>query len=88
MEHLTDKTYLQYQQEEKSSILHRVRSERHRLADLRDVSNEEVLTSEENINKLKKGMAAHFADENYLECRTMTDIIELNIKNIIRQVKL
>jgi hypothetical protein len=88
MEQLTDKTYLQYQQEEKSSILHRVRSERHRLADLRDVSNSEVLTSAENIITLKTGMAAHFNDENYLACNTMTDIIELNIKNIIRQVKL
>lgn len=88
MDQLTDKTFLQYQQEEKSSILHRVRSERHRLADLRDVSNTEVLTSAENITQLKKGMAAHFADEKYLECKTMTDIIELNIKNIIRQVKL
>ncbi len=88
MEQLTDKTYLQYQQEEKSSILHCVRSERHRLADLRDVSNTEVLTSQENIIQLKEGMAAHFDDTNYLACKTMTDVIELNIKNIIRQVKL
>ncbi len=88
MDQLTDKTFLQYQQEEKSSILHRVRSERHRLADLRDVSSTEILTSEENIVQLKTGMAAHFEDKNYLECKTMTDIIELNIKNIIRQVKL
>eukprot|EP01132_Coremiostelium_polycephalum_P019600 gene19600-23303_t len=85
MEHLTDKTYLQYQQEEKSSILHRVRSERHRLTDLRDVSNTETLSSAENIESLKNGMAAYFSDRNYLECKTMTDIIELNIKNIIRQ---
>ncbi|RQO74862.1 hypothetical protein DBR43_05635 [Pedobacter sp. KBW06] len=88
MEELTDKTFLQYQQEEKSSILHRVRSERHRLADLRDVSNADVLTTAENTNTLKIGMAEHFADPNYLECKTMTDIIELNVKNIIRQVKL
>jgi len=37
---------------------------------------------------LKKGMTAYFADKNYMECKSMTDIIELNIKNIIRQVKL
>ncbi|QNK64663.1 hypothetical protein H7F33_09375 [Pedobacter sp. PAMC26386] len=88
MEQLTDKTFLQYQQEEKSSILHRVRSERHRLADLRDVSNSETLTTPENIETLKQGMAAHFADQSYLQCKTMTDIVELNIKNIIRQIKL
>lgn len=88
MEQLTDKTYLQYQQEEKSSLLHRVRSERHRLADLRDVSKNEILTTPENIERLKKEMAAHFSNPNYLTCKTMTDIIELNLKNIIREVKL
>lgn len=88
MEQLTDKTYLQYQQEEKSSLLHRVRSERHRLADLRDVSNTEVLTTPENIKRLKNEMANYFMDKQYLDCETMTDIIELNVKNIIRQVKL
>nr|WP_316788714.1 hypothetical protein [Pedobacter frigoris] len=88
MDQLTDKTYLQYQQEEKSSLLHRVRSERHRLTDLRDVSNQDVLTTAENIENLKQGMKAYFNDDMYLNCKTMTDIIELNIKNIIRQVKL
>jgi hypothetical protein len=88
MEQLTDKTYLQYQQEEKSAILHRVRSERHRLTDLRDVSNAETLTTNENIEQLKTGMAEYFSDRQYFDCRNMTDIIELNIKNIIRQVKL
>lgn len=88
MDQLTDKTYLQYQQEEKSSLLHRVRSERHRLTDLRDVSNEDTLTTPENIETLKQGMRVYFNDDLYLSCNTMTDIIELNIKNIIRQVKL
>lgn len=88
MEQLSDKTYQQYQQEEKSSLLHRVRSERHRLADLRDVSNGDVLSTEENIATLRTGMAEYFADEKYNDCKSMTDIIELNVKNIIRQVKL
>ena len=88
IDQLTDKTYSQYQQEEKSSLLHRVRSERHRLTDLRDVSNTEILTTTENVARLKTGMADYLADQQYLECKSMTDIIELNIKNIIRQVKL
>ncbi len=88
MEHLTDKTVQQYQQEERSSLVHRVRSERHRLADLRDVSNTEELSTPENQKQLREGYAAYFQDDDYLTCRTMTDIIELNVKNVIRQVKL
>lgn len=88
MEHLTDRTALQYQQEERSSIVHRVRSERHRIANLRDVSNTEELSTPENVRQLREGYAAYYENDQYLKCRTMTDIIELNIKNVIRQVKL
>src|SRR5690606_39322859 len=49
MEHLTERTALQYQQEDRSSIVHRVRSERHRIAALRDVSNTEELSTPENV---------------------------------------
>ena len=88
MVHLTDKTVQQYRQEELSAIVHRVRSERHRLTDLRDVSSKEELTTKENIIKLKEDMANYYDDPTYRSCENMTDIVELNIKNIIRQVKL
>ena len=88
MEHLTERTVQQYQQEERSSIVHRVRIERHRLAALRDVSQHEQLSPPENIAMLKSQLAAHYKNQDYYSCKTMTDIIELNIKNVIRQVKL
>lgn len=88
MEHLTDKTVQQYQQEERSSIVHRARSERHRLADLRDASQNDPLSTEENIAQLKNALQDQYGDGQYAACNTMTDIIELNIKNVIRQVKL
>ncbi|WP_257668445.1 hypothetical protein [Parapedobacter tibetensis] len=87
MEHLTDRTVLQYQQEERSSIVHRVRSERHRIAALRDVSNTEELSTQANVKQLREGYARYYKNNHYLTCRTMTDIIELNVKNVIRQVK-
>lgn len=87
MEHLTERTVLQYQQEERSSIVHRVRSERHRIADLRDASKTQQLSSVENIEKLKAGYAQFYNNNSYYKCKTMTDIIELNVKNVIRQVQ-
>lgn len=88
MEHLTEKTVSQYQQEERSSIVHRVRSERHRLAALRDVSNQDQISTPEKIEQLKQGLAAYFKNDKYFECESMTDLIELNVKNVIRQIKL
>src|SRR5690606_17318386 len=88
MEHLTEKTVLQYQQEERSSIVHRVRSERHRIADLRDASAHDRISTPEKIDALKHGLADYFGDNLYLQSRTMTDLLELNIKNVIRQIML
>lgn len=88
MEHLNEKTVLQYQQEEHSSIVHRVRSERHRIKDLRDASKLQELSTAENIKRLREGYGAFYNNEAYLDCKSMTDIVELNVKNVIRQVKL
>jgi hypothetical protein len=86
MEHLTDKTVLQYQQEEQSSIMYQARSERYRLKELRDVSKKDNISTSENIHMLSSGLAKHYKDLHYNGCESMTDIIELNIKNVIRQV--
>ncbi len=88
MEYLTEKTVQQYRQEEQSSIVHQVRSERHRLAALRDVSKKDYTSTPDKVEELKTGLADYFGDPRYLNCRSMGDIIELNIKNVIRNVKL
>ncbi|PWJ58313.1 hypothetical protein CLV98_104172 [Dyadobacter jejuensis] len=86
MKHLTDKTVLQYQQEEQSSIMYQARSEKHRLKELRDVSKKDNISTPENIEELRNGLAVYSQDANYYRCDSMTDIIELNIKNVIRLV--
>jgi len=88
MEYLTEKTFIQYQQEESSSIVHRLRSERTRIAQLRDVLATDTVSTPENIRQLKEGLAGHHKDTQYLKCNTMADILELNLKRLIRQVKM
>lgn len=88
MEYLNEQTVQQYQQEERSSIVHRVRSERHRIKDLRDASREQILSTPENIARLKDDYGRYHDNPAYANCKTMTDIVELNVKNVIRQVKL
>src|SRR5690606_10276332 len=88
MEHLTERSVSQYQQEERSSLVHRARSERHRIAALRDASANDKISSPEKIDQLRHSLADHFKDKNYYKCKTMTDLVELNVKNVIRQIKL
>ncbi len=88
MDNLNDRTYLQYQQEEQSSIVHRLRSERHRLIDLRNVARTDTISTPENIKELREGLARYHRNEQYLHCNSMADILELNLRNVIRNVKL
>jgi hypothetical protein len=88
LNYLTEKTFIQYQQEESSSIVHRLRSERHRIAHLRDALRQDHVSPPEKIKELREGLAEHHHDPHYLECRNMADILELNLKRVIRQVKL
>lgn len=88
LNYLTEKTFIQYQQEESSSIVHRLRSERHRIAHLRDALRQDHVSPTEKIKELREGLAEHNHDPHYLECRNMADILELNLKRVIRQVKL
>lgn len=86
--YLTEKTFIQYQQEEASSIVHRLRSERKRVADLRDVMRADSISPPEKVKELREGLAAHYNDPHYLQCGSMADIMELNLRRVIRQVKL
>ncbi len=88
MEHLTERTVLQYQQEERSSLVQRARMERHRIAALRDASANHQISTPGKIEQLKKGLAAYFKADNYAHCVTTTDLIEQNLRNVIRQIKL
>src|SRR5690606_36353308 len=65
MDLLSERTVSQYQQEERSSIVHRVRSERHRIKDLRDASSMQQLSSRENIEQLREGYADFYNNKQY-----------------------
>jgi hypothetical protein len=66
--------------------MYQARSEKHRLKELRDVSKKDNISTMENIHQLREGLFRHYEDNQYHTCESMTDIIELNIKNVIRQV--
>lgn len=88
LDNLTEKTFLQYQQEEQSSILHRMRSGKRRLADLYAVVRQDHSVPVNNVVRLRTEMATYFGDPQYLKCRHMADIIKHNLKRVVRNVRL
>ncbi len=73
----------QYQQEERALIVQRVRSERQRLAALRDVLRLDEIAPQEKIVQLREELAAHYADDQFLKCACMADILEWSLKRLI-----
>jgi hypothetical protein len=88
MEHLSDRTVWQYQQEERSMIVHRVRGERHRLAALRHAAYLNPVSTFENTRELAGLFSKYYDDAEYLKCANMADIVAQNLKRVIRQVKI
>jgi hypothetical protein len=73
----------QYQQEERALIVQRMRSERVRLAGLRDALRKDEVAPEEKLNELKMALTAHYEDPRFESCENTADIMELSLKRLI-----
>lgn len=82
-QHLHPDTILQYQQEERSQIFRRIKSQRHRLKDLRDALLNDELSTPEKIRQLGEELAGHYKNPGFTRCKTMGQIMDLHLKELI-----
>lgn len=80
LEHFNKDVISQYQTEERSLIIRRMRAQRSRLKDIKDVLLEEELSTPEKITQLRKELAEYHEDERMLSCDTMVKILEMHMK--------
>jgi hypothetical protein len=83
LKHFNAQVMEQYQQEERSLIVQRMRSERVRLAGLRDALRKDELAPPEKISELKLALAAYYNDQRFEACNSTADIMELSLKRLI-----
>jgi hypothetical protein len=76
---------MQYQMEERSLFTRRVRAEYQRLSDLQRALTAEELSLPEKIRSLKEELSRHHAQDNFMKCTTMPQILHLHIKAIVRK---
>ena len=76
------KTTRQYQQEERSLIRHRARSERERLRELLEVMRLDELAPEEHVAELRAGLAAHYQSSIFDRCQTMGSLVEASLSTL------
>jgi len=87
IETMTTETMRQYQYEERTQMVRRLKQDRHRIKDLIDCMRKDQISTEAKINQLKSELADHYESEAYLKCKSMGDILRLNFKIILKQTR-
>ncbi|MBT9395299.1 hypothetical protein KLP40_19185 [Hymenobacter sp. NST-14] len=77
---LEPETIRQYQAEERTLMARRVRSERRRLKDLIDCLRRDEVSPREKVEQLKTELNRHHATRQFSRCRSMGDVVRLNLK--------
>jgi hypothetical protein len=75
---------LQYQREERTRIAKRVKSSQNELKSLLGAMQEDHLSTHENIERLKNELADIYEDEEFLNCRTMGEIVSTSLVMVNR----
>jgi hypothetical protein len=83
LKHFNPQVMEQYQQEERSLIVQRMRSERVRLAGLRDALRLDDVAPPEKFAELKAALVEYYQDKRFEACATTSDIMELSLKRLI-----
>jgi hypothetical protein len=81
--HFNPDVIRQYQAEERSVIVRRIRSQRHRMKDLRDSLLEDDISTPEKTRELAVELAAHHEDPHFLQCKTMSEILSHHVRDLI-----
>lgn len=87
LQHFNPKVIAQYQQEERSQLIYRMRSERARLSALRDALKDGQLSTPEKIAQLRSELSAHYEDSRFERCQNMSEILEWSLKRVILKRK-
>lgn len=75
---------LQYQKEERSRIASRVKACASDLDSLFSAMEKDVISTPENVDELKHGLAELYHDDEFLQCKTMGAILKTSMKMLTR----
>src|SRR3954471_10905846 len=85
IEHMEPETVKQYQLEERTLIAARARVESVRLSELLAIMRSEDLSDQVKVSNLRAELAAHHENDVFLQCQTMGEIIDANIKLLMQK---
>ncbi len=80
---LDPKTMEQYQSEERTLLFRRLKTARYRLKDLIDCMRCDTISTPEKVEMLKQELAKHHKSDEFLKCKSMGDLVRLNLKTVL-----
>ena len=87
-EHLHVDVIKQYQQEERSQIIRRIKAQRRRLRDLNTATMDDLLSTPDKIKQLSEELSEHVQKKNdFIYCNTMPQIMYEYLKNLLSSNK-
>lgn len=82
---MTKETVRQYQIEERSLIVTRIKASQKRLRELIDEMVEDTLSFPQKVDQLKHELADHHQNNEFLKCKNMGEIILTNIQLLLKK---
>jgi hypothetical protein len=83
LKHLDKESINQYRTEERTLMAFRVADSRYRLMDLFNIMCRDNISTAEKIEQLKQQLKEYFSNPKFLKCKSMGDIVKLNLKQTL-----
>jgi hypothetical protein len=82
---MTPTTVKQYQREERSIIIHRLKVVKKRVMQLLSVMKKDTIAPKENVVQLRGELADFYEEQDFLKCQSMGDIVEMSLNMLYRK---
>lgn len=79
MKYITPESMKQYQSEERALIANRLKSSQKEIEDILSTMEDDVISTPENTESLKKELAKHYQNDQFLECKNMGQILRVSL---------
>ncbi|WKV13780.1 hypothetical protein [Marivirga harenae] len=79
LELMTPATVKQYQKEERSLIVNRMKASDHNLKELMRAMKKDKLTTPENLKNLKAELAEHYKHQEFNNCKSMGEVVAVSL---------
>ncbi|MGY6520584.1 MAG: hypothetical protein ACXIUD_02585 [Mongoliitalea sp.] len=85
IKHITPESMRQYQREERALIATRLKSATQEIEDVLSTMENDVVSIPKNIENLKKELAKHYGNPNFLNCKNMGQIVRESLAQVLHR---